>query len=310
MPALQKLVRRGSVKEARPSQQGWDAWHLQLLDILGLEADRLHASAPLDWLGQGGEPRPGSWLRAEFVHLELGTHSARLQRIEALSLEDAAALVTALRVSLLFPGIEVLRPPLSQQTSQLFLYSASPVEAVCFPADFEATTELREALPQGRDGPLLRRLLTEAQMVLHDHPVNAKRERHGLPRVNAIWPAGLGDFAGLWPAPLPSIVSDDLYLKGLGRLHGAQVQPVADSAVQALMSQDSGLVALSITAAEDSSAVLRALEKNWFAPLVGALGKGRLSAVELTLDQFRVHLDRRDLRRFWRRGASLSGLLQ
>ncbi len=310
LPALQKLIRRGSVQEVRHSQQGPEAWRLQLLDLLGLQADRWHASPPVEWLGQGGEPQSGSWLGAEFVHLEVGSQSTLFQRIEALALDDAEALVDALRSELRFPGIEVLAPPRRQQTTQLFLHSDNPVEAVCFPADFAAATELRDVLPRGSDGPLLRRLLTEAQMVLHDHPVNARRERRGLRRVNAIWLTGLGESDGLRPLLLPRIASDDIYLKGLCRLHGMQIERVPDSAFDVLNTRDPGLVALLVAESDDASTALGMLERNWFAPLIGALEKGRLSAVELALDHHRVHLDRSGLRRFWRRGRLLSGLSQ
>lgn len=43
--------------------------------------------------------------------------------------------------------------------------------------------------PQAR---LLRRLLNEAQMLLHEHPLNNTREAQGLPVLNALWLSGCG----------------------------------------------------------------------------------------------------------------------
>src|SRR6202012_2362677 len=39
---------------------------------------------------------------------------------------------------------------------------------------------------------LLRRLQSEAQLVLHSHPVNEAREERDVPVVNSIWPSGCG----------------------------------------------------------------------------------------------------------------------
>ena len=38
-----------------------------------------------------------------------------------------------------------------------------------------AAIPLEQAMPQGRDAPALRRLMTELQMLLHEHPVNVER---------------------------------------------------------------------------------------------------------------------------------------
>jgi hypothetical protein len=40
--------------------------------------------------------------------------------------------------------------------------------------------------------PFVRRLQLEVQMLLHGHPVNARREARGLPPVNSVWVSGCG----------------------------------------------------------------------------------------------------------------------
>jgi hypothetical protein len=47
-------------------------------------------------------------------------------------------------------------------------------------------------LPEGAPARLLRRLLNEAQMLLHTHALNEAREARGLPTVNALWLSGCG----------------------------------------------------------------------------------------------------------------------
>ena len=44
-----------------------------------------------------------------------------------------------------------------------------------------------------RCSPALRRLMTEMQMLLHEHPVNAGGTRRGVPAINAVWVHGGGE---------------------------------------------------------------------------------------------------------------------
>jgi hypothetical protein len=44
----------------------------------------------------------------------------------------------------------------------------------------------------GSGARLIRRLQNEAQMLLHEHPLNAERERRGLLAVNSFWLSGAG----------------------------------------------------------------------------------------------------------------------
>ena len=65
-------------------------------------------------------------------------------------------------------------------------------------------------LPSGADGGWLRRLMTEAQMLLHDHPVNAAREARGEAPVNGLWLWGSGgDAPPALPGSLPALASAD-----------------------------------------------------------------------------------------------------
>ena len=309
LPALQKLVRRGVVAPLGKTQTGWLPLHLHILELLQLPADRMHASAPLEWLGQGGAPQPGTWLQAAFVHFELGSNSARLQRIENLDPEEAAALLETLQANLRFPGVEVLASPDTLQSMKFFLHSEVSIEADCFPADFGADVNLRDVLPQGREGPRLRRLLTEAQMLLHDHPVNVVRASRGRLLVNAIWLTGIGEFAGLRSAALPRITGNDTYLKGLCRLYASELHSIPSTAASALSGDAPGLIELSLRAPTEPASNLLALERVWFAPLIAAIEAQQLTAARLLLDQHLVWIDRSGLRRFWRNGPALARLL-
>ncbi len=61
--------------------------------------------------------------------------------------------------------------------------------------------------------------MTELQMLLHEHPVNTQRQLRGLPALNAIWVHGEGMLSDLSPAVVAAACGDDVYLRGLYRLH-------------------------------------------------------------------------------------------
>ncbi len=55
-------------------------------------------------------------------------------------------------------------------------------------------------LPDRRSGSALRRLQSEAQMLLHTHPINAAREARGELAVNSFWLSGTGRTQSVTPA--------------------------------------------------------------------------------------------------------------
>ena len=47
--------------------------------------------------------------------------------------------------------------------------------------------EMSRYLPQGSDGPGVRRMMTEIQMMLHAHPLNERRRAEGRATVDSVW---------------------------------------------------------------------------------------------------------------------------
>lgn len=58
---------------------------------------------------------------------------------------------------------------------------------------------IEQWLPDRRAGRMVRRLQSEAQMLLHTHPVNAAREARGALAVNSFWLSGTGPTQGAAP---------------------------------------------------------------------------------------------------------------
>ena len=80
--------------------------------------------------------------------------------------------------------------------------------------------------PSGTRARDWRRLLTEVQMLWHEHPVNEARAARGLRAVNALW---LDGFAPAHPAPGKGLMfADSLALAGLSTSAGWTLRPLAE----------------------------------------------------------------------------------
>jgi hypothetical protein len=166
-----------------------------------------------------------------------------------------------------------------------------------------AGTLHESALPSGRDGAKWRRVITEAQMLLHSHPVNAAREADGKAPANAIWPWGGGRLpSGAHTARYGVVFADDSLVRGLARASGVPVQALPSDA-RALLANAAKV--------NDVLVVLRppyaieTLEREWNSPLQTALAGGQMTELSLLVCGKRGVIARRTtrahLRRWWRR---------
>jgi hypothetical protein len=71
-----------------------------------------------------------------------------------------------------------------------------------------------------------RALLSEAQVVLHNHPWNARRAAEGKPPVNSLWFWGGGALPDSAATALPSVHSGDAVLLGLASRAGIPALPL------------------------------------------------------------------------------------
>jgi hypothetical protein len=163
------------------------------------------------------------------------------------------------------------------------------------------------------------RLVNEAQMLLHAHPLNAAREARGEPAVNSVWLWGAGRAPRVPPSPWQSVSADDPLALGLARAAGARHRTLAGSAAawlervpgegRHLVVLDALRAPLALSQQAECRAVLEALERDWFAPLLGALRSGRVGMVTVHVpeggERSSFETIRGDLRRFWRRPRAL-----
>jgi hypothetical protein len=120
------------------------------------------------------------------------------------------------------------------------------------------------------------------------------RGARGLPEINAVWFHGAGAIRDLQRYALPQAFGDDLYLRGIYRLHDAEVTATPTEAQTLLARLHSRAVA--VVATDD----VDVLEAAWIAPLTRALTLGAIARLEIVVDRWRVTATRHALLKFWR----------
>jgi hypothetical protein len=152
-------------------------------------------------------------------------------------------------------------------------------------------------LPEGDAGRRWQHLLNEAQVILHNHPLNAERVRRGLPPVNSLWLWGAGMLPDWVRTATSVVVSGDEIVQALARL--AKV-PVVNQPAEAL----AAATADSHILVDADSTVGLALEDAW-QPIQQALTKRALGELCLSFASGERYRYRHGHRwRFWRKVAA------
>jgi len=156
-------------------------------------------------------------------------------------------------------------------------------------------------------------LMNEAQMLLHEHPVNAEREARGEPALNSIWFWGGGVMAAAKARHFSAVLGDDPLAQGLALAAGIPARSLPKDADSVLASLgDEGLALVVLDAPREAQLRERraGLERDWFLPLLAALKSGRIGMLTLHLAGenrlLQVETVRSDLRYFWRLRKPLS----
>jgi len=218
-------------------------------------------------------------------HLRLGGGSTL-----AVSRDEADALIAHLNAH--FDGEVVFDAPTPERWYARF---AEPVGCHTTALDAARGRPVQSCLPSGPDAPRLRRLQNEIQMLLHTHPVNARREAQGQEAINSLWIWGGGMQASqTHPEGTNTLVwSDSPDLCAWGEAGGFRTGVLPDAfrelgttiapTARTLIVIDQ-LHPLSCDGRiADWQAALQQLDGAWFAPALEALRRGRYSEIRLDI---------------------------
>ena len=291
---LARLAGRGSVSK-RPIDARQDASHAAVLDALQLHGvgDK-YPSAAVIRTGIAGQRAGGFWLRAQPIHFAAG-----LDRLTTVPLRGQARMSVAERESLTPMLVDHLQSTGFElhegADGEWLLRSEAPLQVQTVTPEFAAANPAEDILPRGRDAGGLRRLMTELQMLLHEHPVNTQRQLRGLPALNAIWAHGEGMLSDVKAMTLPAAHGDDVYLRGIYRLHDQPIQSHPSDAATLLRQLSGPTVAVIDVNDADT------LETKWLVPLSRALKSGAIARLTVMFDSWQVAVGRADLFKLWRR---------
>jgi hypothetical protein len=310
VPALELLLARGRC--ASDASQRLETW---LRDVFDLGTKALPAGA-LTLLGTGADPGIDCWSRADPVDLRLLRDRVILVPGAALHIreDEARALCEALNGH--FGSRMELRVVSAERWVARFaddvdIEADSPLEL--------SGRDVELARPAASGGSFSHRILNEAQMVLHSHPVNDAREARGEPAVNSVWLWGAGRSPKIETAHWQSVSADDPVALGLARAAGIRHRPLGASAVEwlermpedgrHLIVVDSLRVPLALGATGEYQERIAATEAQWAAPFLAALRERRIGMLSILVPDgaecAAYETIRGDLRRFWRRPKPL-----
>ncbi len=307
---LERLLSRGRWQSSAPaSLEGW------LCRAFGVERQQDWPVAPLTLGLDGGTPGDAYWLRADPVHLQVEGDRVLLVDSSAFEVNpaEAAALTDALNQHFAEEGLAFL--PMRPDRWYLRLPIAPRLKTR--PIAEAVGRDVDAFHPTGDEAPRWQRRLTEIQMLLHEHPVNLRREAEGRPPINSVWLWGGGRQVPVPRPALDAVYAQDVLARALARAAGVPSRPLPSSAREFLAGPRTEAEVLVVLDHLRSAAQYRdsqrwrqglaLLEAHWFAPLEAALGAKGFERLLLSPVPAPVRVQARasDLRRFWRRPRPL-----
>lgn len=250
-----------------------------LSDLDRAVIDDLHCDAepaPLAALGASLDVGDAWVVRADPIALQVGRDDVRLAGVvSGLSDEERNTLLALLGEHFASDGLRFVAP----RADAWFALCATPQRTRTTSPGAIGRRALRDCLPAGPDAARWRRWLTEAQMLLHEHPLT---DRDGLP-VNGIWFSGGGVLpqAGTiaaFDACAAEGRSGDL-VRGLAALAQRAAKPIVPLP-RALATRSTNRIVMALPAIESPAAVTT-VSRDFIAPALHALHRGDASAVRL-----------------------------
>lgn len=310
-PALSKALARGIVKitTANPG----DDW---LCDSFGVSAQQDRPLAAILLRADGGQPALDYWLCADPVQLRVDRNRLIVAgRATGFSAGETRDLIAALNGHFEADGLEFLAPA----PDRWYLRAPHVPQLATTPVAHVLNQSVTHHLPRGADTLAWHRVMNEAQMILHSHPVMAAREARGAPTANSIWLSGGGTLPSITRPVYTAAWGGAPLLHALAAGAGIPHDELPAGGSAWLERGNAGRHLLQIGSAADAlrqdgpaawSEIVMALDTQWICPLLDALRAGRLDGLVIVAcnrdAQLEATLTRAHLRRFWRRSRPLA----
>ncbi len=313
LPALRALLARADA-QAQPVT-GLEARLFGLFGVAAEPGADLPVAAVTRVLDLGVIDN-GWWLRADPVHLVPDRDRLILTDPRALDLTPQEAGALAAEIMEVYAGEGwLLKAPHPQRW---YLRPPQAPRLATTPLSEVIGRDIHPCLPRGQDGKAWHTLLNEMQILLHTARTNSAREAQGKLPVNSLWFWGGGRLPKIATAPWARVWGAEPLARGLARLaqvpsaalpagFGAwhQEQPQAHGAHLLILDALQHVTRRADPQARDQW--LAAFERDWIEPALAALRAGALAQISVLDERGPCFvLDRRALRRWWRRRRALA----
>ena len=269
-----------------------------ILAVLGKAHARDGLGAMRMW-GQTSD-RPAVWIAAaDPVYLE-----PRLDHLCLHAMHEPAVSRSELRT--LFDHLqETLAEDKDYGFARLaacgYLRAEDPIVTASVPPSVVHLRNPDDFLPTGENAADFRRLQSEIEMALHDHPVNVERQIRGLQPVNSLWLWGGGHAPERRADPHPPLFGDDPLLRGYWESVTGAVDTWPGTITACLESCAASFVAVVPSGDDDGPLLESCLQE-----LHDAVRSRRLSRLSLLFaDGIVASVGTADRMRFWRRESAL-----
>src|SRR5207302_134289 len=224
LAAAETLIARGRRKRiAHISPEAW------LFERFGVPKQRDWPVAPYTLLADGGAPERHYWMRADPVHLSVSRDSLGMADALEVSRAESEALAETLN-----RHFGPTMPFYPVRPARWYVRFDKAPELETTPAAAARGLAIDEKLPSGPDAMRFHALMNEAQMLLHEHAVNAGREARGELALNSIWFWGGGVIDASKARPFSAVIADDPLAQGLALAAGIPALALPQDAGSAL----------------------------------------------------------------------------
>jgi len=171
--------------------------------------------------------------------------------------------------------------------------------------------DINRMQPQGEDAQRWRSLVNEIQMLLHAHPVNEARVQAGKLPVNSLWLWGGGRIETEVPA-IDVVYANDTLVADAAVRNAIAHAPLPREIDATLFDTHKVLLVVTEQMAVIQQrdvygwfAALKYLEQHFLSPFLSLLKNGKLDQLVLVSDTMGLVLDKKALRKWWRRNQGI-----
>ncbi|MCK4674577.1 MAG: hypothetical protein KAT61_01585 [Gammaproteobacteria bacterium] len=282
-----------------------------IASILQLKFETDFPSAVLSLLANGLYDAELFYMHADPVHLRADMDHAILTSSVDLDVSDSDLdeIFETLNQHFNADGLNFF----SVDKKRWFISSSSEIMMSTTPLVDAIGRNINFLLPAGEHATHWKQMLTEAQMLMHSHELNALRENAGQPSINSLWFHGSGKLPDFETDKDITLCSNHDVFDGLARHTGCRYMKAPDSVngyTEYLLScQKSSVNVLHLPELEslvnytdvrpwmDQLAVLL---EGWIYPLLKFANKNNISVTLYPCNEKRYQFSKYDVLKFWR----------